>query len=184
MKILTLSTHDTQCGIATYNHSLMRELKAKGATVAVHPIDSSYLLADSEEEMLSFISCFIQRAKSFDAIVIQHEYGLLHGRFSLKVGQEMFSRLIDGIAALRKPTVVIFHSEPIALPIKKFFQERSSFKFELKGDLTVPHVSSPRFTEGTEGVSIWNMDYWIIRFGRLNILFRKPIYYPWQATAG
>lgn len=132
MKILTLSTHDTQCGIATYNHSLMCALKAKGATVEVHPIDSSYLLADSKEEMLSFISCFIQRAKSFDAIVIQHEHGLLHGRFSHKVGQEMFSRLIDGIAAIKKPTVVIFHSEPLALSKKKFFSREKFIQVRIK----------------------------------------------------
>jgi len=132
MRILTLSTHEVPCGIATYNESLMRALRNRGETVEVHPFDSGYLQSDSEEEMVRFLSRFIERARGFDAIIIQHEHGLLQGKFPHRVGQKMLSILLTGIAAIKKPTVVIFHSEPIPMNTKRFLSKKRIIEARIK----------------------------------------------------
>lgn len=124
MRVLTLSTHDTRCGIATYNDSLTSALRARGATVEVYPIDDGYLKAESEKEMETFISRFIEKAGGFDAVIVQHEHAILHGRHPHKVGQCMLSILLDGIAVIKKPSLIIFHSKPIPVSPKRILSRK------------------------------------------------------------
>ncbi|WP_048647176.1 glycosyltransferase [Nitratireductor soli] len=112
MKILALSTSGERCGIATYNAALVEALRNDGISVDVHPIDTATTRALSKQEMLHYFDPFLARLATYDALIIQHEYGLFGGRYSSGTAQKVFARTMAAIAASGKPTAIVFHSEP------------------------------------------------------------------------
>lgn len=112
MKILTLSTFGERCGIATYNDALMSALGRAGACVDVHAVETATARTRSKQGMLHHFDAFGAKIDAYDAIIIQHEYGLFGGRYTSGLAQKVFARLMSRVAAAGKPTAVIFHSEP------------------------------------------------------------------------
>jgi glycosyltransferase involved in cell wall biosynthesis len=112
VRILALSTHQEKCGIATYNDALMGALREQGHEVDVMPIVSAITRTKTKGDMLTHFDEVPARARNYDAVILQHEYGLFGGRHSSGFAQKVFSRVIDRLAQLGKPVAIVFHSEP------------------------------------------------------------------------
>ncbi|EKF16906.1 glycosyltransferase [Nitratireductor pacificus] len=129
MKILTLSTSGERCGIAAYNTELAEAMRSDGLTVDIHPIDSTAVRTLPERELSAYFKPFLARLEAYDALIIQHEYGLFGAQHSLVAAQRVFARVLAAVAASGKPTVVVFHAEPRTstrlLSRKRMYWERT-----------------------------------------------------------
>lgn len=112
MQILALSTFGERCGIATYNDALVQAIREKGHSVDIHPVDVTTARKLSVRELPHCFDDFEARLAGYDALVIQHEYGLFGGRFPSGVAQKVFAQVMKSVVAAGKPTAIIFHSEP------------------------------------------------------------------------
>jgi len=77
MRILFLSTHGLYCGISSYTKNLSDNLKKIGHETHIYEIpDKTSFQYYSKDEVKEFFDAFIAKAKEFDVVHIQHEYGL------------------------------------------------------------------------------------------------------------
>jgi polysaccharide biosynthesis protein PslF len=117
MSIGLLSTYPpTQCGLATFSAALRLHLDNPSRPVGVvrvvdHP-DSHpgrEVVAHLVNGSASSAAQAVRRLNQFDAVVIQHEYGIYGGADGRDV--------VDIVAALTVPTIIVFHTvlqEPTA----------------------------------------------------------------------
>jgi len=126
MKTLHLAPQKTTCGIATYTANLINGLKKycdkkffglpeykhwTNELVALPTRDELNFL--SEEELKNFFISFCKKARSFDAVHIQNEWGLFGDTgASLQDSLNNFTFLIENLLPLNKNVTVTFHSEP------------------------------------------------------------------------
>jgi len=114
MRIITLSTHQEKCGIATYNDALVAALRAQGHAADIHPIITSVARTKSKAELLSYFDDFLFAARSYDAVIIQHEFGLIGGKYPASTAHRVMSRMLGRLTKAGKPVAIIFHSGPEA----------------------------------------------------------------------
>ena len=112
MRVLSLSTQNEPCGIATYNDQLRAAFSSLGHQYDVFPIDIDRYQRLARVEIKSYFDPFIEQAANYDAIVLQHEYGLYDAGYSIKEAIKVFSSIVRSVSALNKPTLVFFHSDP------------------------------------------------------------------------
>lgn len=128
MNILSLSTFAERCGVATYNQALAGALRQAGASIRIHGVDVAAARKKSKREMLRYFDDVPGKLTACDAVLIQHEYGLFCGRHSSGLAQRVFARLMREVVRSRKPTAIIFHSEPRTsrriLSRRRFYWER------------------------------------------------------------
>ncbi len=119
MRILFISTHNVACGIADYNSSMMK------AASSSHDCDIE-VLPQNTPISKSELRKVADRARKYDAVVIQHEWSF--------VGYNTISRydatrfLLMSLRKNRIPTAIIMHSQFVDVPrsrgLMKYFGER------------------------------------------------------------
>lgn len=127
MHILILSTHREKCGIATYNDALVACLKSQGADVTIHAIDTQALKKKSRTDLLRSFATFLQRIDQYDAVIVQHEYGLFKGQFTSGTAQQVFFHLLEGITAAGVPAIIFCHTAPPPTGLNRLFSRRRRF---------------------------------------------------------
>lgn len=105
-----LSTYPpTQCGLATFSAALLEQLgRPAGAVGVVRVVDQAeshpgaevvaHLVNGSTDSAITAV----RHLNSFDAVVVQHEYGIYGGPDGCDV--------LDIVDALTVPTIVVFHT--------------------------------------------------------------------------
>ncbi len=109
-RVLVVSSWEETCGIATYSSNLVAELRRAGADVDVFALDrAGQVYMTRRERRVHLLRC-IEQARSADIVHVQHEFGL----FGLTPVESLrlTSRLLSQLRALRKPSIVTFHSLP------------------------------------------------------------------------
>lgn len=105
-----LSTYPpTQCGLATFNAALLGALRHAQSELAVVRVVDRVETHDDPEVVAHLVSGSRQSAReavarlnSYDAVVIQHEYGIYGGPDGGDV--------VDLVEALTVPKIVVFHT--------------------------------------------------------------------------
>jgi glycosyltransferase involved in cell wall biosynthesis len=110
MRILSLSSRGTLCGIAAYDAALKDAFEAKGHVYDVEPIDPASLANASVSELVRHFRRFPERAADYDAVVLQHEWGFFMGATGLRASYAAFSSILAGLRDTGKPIFVLFHS--------------------------------------------------------------------------
>ena len=112
MKVLHVSTWKTPCGIAGYTGDLVKALEAQGVTNDVHPLNEWGKKTPTDTQQ--HFDRVVARAADFDVVHIQHDFAFFYD-LTLGLGRSLvrFTRLLQSLAALQKPTVVTFHTEPV-----------------------------------------------------------------------
>jgi glycosyltransferase involved in cell wall biosynthesis len=110
MRILHLTTQGEPCGIADYDGRLRHHLIDAGHASEFHRIPQSEFDFSTRAEIVAFFDKFVEKARSYDAIVIEHEYGFFSGPFSLKFGLDNLSRVIEKLAG--RKIILISHTDP------------------------------------------------------------------------
>lgn len=105
-----LSTYPpTQCGLATFSAALTEHLNRPSGTAGVvrivdraesHP--GAEVAAQLVNGSASSVAAAVRRLNGFDAVVVQHEYGIYGGADGCDV--------IDIVAALTVPTIIVLHT--------------------------------------------------------------------------
>jgi glycosyltransferase involved in cell wall biosynthesis len=105
-----LSTYPpTQCGLATFSAALTDQLNRRPGTAGVvrivdrpesHPVAeiAAHLVTGSA----SSLAGAVRRLNRFDAVVVQHEYGIYGGPDG--------SDVLDVVAGLTAPTIIVLHT--------------------------------------------------------------------------
>jgi glycosyltransferase involved in cell wall biosynthesis len=147
MRILSLSTHEEPCGIATYNAQLRDAIVAAGHQYDVFSIDTERYLTRARGELVSHFAPFVDRCRAYDAIVLQHEYGIYSAGYSLKESLKVFSRVLREVAGLGKPILIFFHTDPPSFPsrhgiglLQRFSTARRSWRRILRVVGRSPHI--------------------------------------------
>ncbi|HOC29121.1 MAG TPA: hypothetical protein PKH40_05540 [Treponemataceae bacterium] len=115
-----------KCGIATFTHDLNEGLKAAGVLTVVIAINDGIARYDypddvglqiEQNEIASYINAaYYLNTNEFDAIILQHEFGIFGG----PDGQHV----IQLLRRLRIPVITTFHTildDPSDSTAKKFF---------------------------------------------------------------
>lgn len=105
-----LSTYPpTQCGLATFSAALGAELRRGPDEVGVvrvvdraEPHDGADVVAQLVNGSLSSAAEAVLRLDTYDAVLVQHEYGIYGGPDGCDV--------VDLVEALTTPTIVVFHT--------------------------------------------------------------------------
>lgn len=99
----------TECGLATFNAALRKELDAGTGTVGVvrvldapEPRVGTEVVAHLVNGSRRSTQEAVERLNAFDAVIIQHEYGIYGGPDGCDV--------LDLVAALTVPTIVVLHT--------------------------------------------------------------------------
>lgn len=106
------------CGIANYTQLLINHLRQLQPDwqLDVYPIDMAWMKQASREEIWQFFQDFCEKAKRYDKVHIQNEFGLLAGNHGTAFANEMTARMLE---VLPKGKVVLtLHTTPGV-----FFQE-------------------------------------------------------------
>jgi glycosyltransferase involved in cell wall biosynthesis len=112
-----LSTYPpTQCGLATFSAALTEQLNQSPGTAGVVRIvdqperrSGGEIAAHLVNGSASSVAAAVRRLNGFEAVVIQHEYGIYGGPDGCDV--------IDIVAGLTAPTIIVLHTvlqEPTA----------------------------------------------------------------------
>jgi glycosyltransferase involved in cell wall biosynthesis len=109
MSILFLATHNVQCGIATYTEQLRNALDQDSDIVSLPSKDQ----VKSGKSLEHAIDDFVERAKSYDVVHIQHEHGLFYGTGDEFDAMKNFGKLLSELAKIKTQTFVTFHSDPV-----------------------------------------------------------------------
>jgi glycosyltransferase involved in cell wall biosynthesis len=105
-----LSTYPpTQCGLATFSAALLEHVKRPtGAVGVVRVVDQpeshpgSEVVAHLVNGSTDSAKSAVRHLNSFDAVVVQHEYGIFGGPDGCDV--------LDIVEALTVPTIIVFHT--------------------------------------------------------------------------
>jgi glycosyltransferase involved in cell wall biosynthesis len=105
-----LSTYPpTQCGLATFSAALTDQLNRPPGTAGVvrivdqpEPPPTGEVAAHLVTGSASSLAAAVRRLNGFDAVVVQHEYGIYGGPDGADV--------IDVVAGLTVPTIVVLHT--------------------------------------------------------------------------
>jgi glycosyltransferase involved in cell wall biosynthesis len=105
-----LSTYPpTQCGLATFSAALTDQLNRPAGTAGVvrivdrpEPVPAAEVAANLVTGSASSTAAAVRRLNGFDAVVVQHEYGIYGGPDG--------SDVIDIVAALTVPTIIVLHT--------------------------------------------------------------------------
>jgi glycosyltransferase involved in cell wall biosynthesis len=108
--IALLSTYPpTQCGLATFSAALREHLvRPTGAVGIVRVVDQpeshpgAEVVAHLVNGSADSANCAVRRLNSYDAVVVQHEYGIYGGPDGVDV--------LDIVEALTVPTIIVFHT--------------------------------------------------------------------------
>jgi glycosyltransferase involved in cell wall biosynthesis len=99
----------TECGLATFNAALRKELDAGSGTVGVvrvldapEPVVGREVVGHLVNGSLASAREAVERLNGFDAVVVQHEYGIYGGEDGVDV--------LDLVAALTVPSIVVLHT--------------------------------------------------------------------------
>jgi len=128
MRILTISSAGEQCGIATYNEALVQGFRTLGSDVENFRLFTASGDMTPQSRLLNHFDSLVPDIKSFDGVVIQHEYGLFGGCYSVGFAQKVFHRLLKIIEKSGRPAAIIFHTDPVIssrfLSSKRIYWER------------------------------------------------------------
>jgi len=105
-----LSTYPpTQCGLATFSAALTDQLNRPAGTAGVvrivdrpERVPAAEVAANLVTGSASSTAAAVRRLNGFDAVVVQHEYGIYGGPDG--------SDVIDIVAALTVPTIIVLHT--------------------------------------------------------------------------
>ena len=104
-----------ECGIATYSHDLIKALHNKfrksfsikvcalepGVSGTVYPLEVGYLLDTTDSSKYSEMSRTINKDKSIDVVLIEHEFGFF---------ERNEISFLEFLNAIVKPVIVCFHT--------------------------------------------------------------------------
>ena len=115
MKVLHLAPGGELCGIATYTTNLMGHFKEKCNHTLFEIPPKLEISRLNEREILSFFDDFLNKAKDYDVIHIQNEYGLFCGSHPLSFGLKVYYKILLGLKKNKKKCFTTLHSEPVFL---------------------------------------------------------------------
>ena len=127
LRILKLTTYNCTCGIATYSHNLVSGLSANKCEVDVHLLpERKDLLHHTDEQFTVLLDQFINKAirLKYDAVHIQHEYGLFMGGDEMSDSIIRFGYLLRKLNEVKLKTVVTFHTGP-----EIFYEDSNMWRF-------------------------------------------------------
>ena len=105
-----LSTYPpTQCGLATFSAALVQHLRRAAGSVGVVRVVDDPVLGHDRDVVAHMVNgspdsagAAVRRLNGFDAVVIQHEYGIYGGSDGIDV--------LPIVDALTVPTVIVLHT--------------------------------------------------------------------------
>ena len=115
MRIALVSTWNADCGIATYTRALRDQLLALGVECDVLAVDRRDVKYLARRELRPYFDAIAERAEGYDAIHVQHEYGIFGGTHALPVSVSVTRRFLSRLARYGVPVLTTFHTEPIDL---------------------------------------------------------------------
>ncbi|MFO0859032.1 MAG: glycosyltransferase [Phycisphaerales bacterium] len=114
IRVLHLSSWKTRCGIADYCANFVNALEAAGVESDVFALNRENTRFLTDPEMKALVGQFLEKARDFDVVHIQHEFGLFVGSGRLSNSIRVFRQFLKGLRSMGKPVVVTFHTEPFA----------------------------------------------------------------------
>lgn len=115
LRVLKLTTYDCSCGIATYAQNLVSGLSSIGCEVEVYPLPERKDLVDfDDDDITEILDRFVDKAirYRYDAVHIQHEYGLFMGGGEMADSIIRFGYLLKRLNKAKVRTIVTFHTGP------------------------------------------------------------------------
>jgi len=105
-----LSTYPpTQCGLATFSAALVQHLRRAAGSVGVVRVVDDPVLGHDRDVVAHLVNGFpdsagaaVRRLNGFDAVVVQHEYGIYGGSDGIDV--------LPILDALTVPTIIVLHT--------------------------------------------------------------------------
>lgn len=139
MRILLLSTTGAYCGISTYTKNLAKNLEKVWDEPCVHSIpdkiDFQYF---SSDEVFRFFDDFSKKARDYDVVHIQHEFGIYEAGKGYFFGVKVFARLLRRLRTQGIPVIVTFHSEPLSHRSEPLYTWRGLDQFVRSALLMIP----------------------------------------------
>ena len=112
LRVLHMSSSGKICGIATYATNLIKHFDDECVHDFFPIIDKMVLVDYSKSKIIDFFDSFIEKAKDYDVIHIQNEFGLFNGPFGLDFSMKVFYRILSKLKKLNKKVFITYHSEP------------------------------------------------------------------------
>jgi len=107
MRVLNLTTHDEACGIAKYQESFIDGLARRGHTEVesvIFDVSPNRIRPMGQAEYEATMQRFLEEAKGFDLVHVQHEFGFF--------SRDELVRVVDGVHALGKRVAFTVHTSP------------------------------------------------------------------------
>ena len=127
LRVLHMSSSGKICGIATYATNLIKHFDDECVHDFFPIIDKMVLVDYSKSKIIDFFDSFIEKAKDYDVIHIQNEFGLFNGPFGLDFSMKVFYRMLSKLKKLNKKVFITYHSEP------SFLKSLGILNFEHRG---------------------------------------------------
>ena len=125
MRILHLTTQGEPCGIGDYDSKLRQNLAASGHISEFYRIPLSDFAFATKKDISEFFGRFVAHAKTYDAVIIEHEYGFFSGPHSLRFGLEILSKVLNALASQK--VILISHTDPSLIKMTRRKTLRSLF---------------------------------------------------------
>ncbi|MGH7244134.1 MAG: glycosyltransferase [Phycisphaerales bacterium] len=126
LRVLHASSWKTTCGIADYCANLVQSLESVGIQSEIFRLNPEQTRDRNSQELFELMDEFVDRAKQFDIVHVQHEFGLFMGKGLFHESFPVLGRALDGLRAANIPVVITFHTEPLQnLPYPPFAIRRS-----------------------------------------------------------
>ena len=130
-KVLHLCSGGHICGIATYTNNLLKHFD-DSCIHDFHEVPKKSVLSDlSKRQMMRVFDDFLERAKDYDAVHIQNEFGFFNGKFGLDFAQKVFYKILKNLKKNKIKTFTTYHSEPIFYKALGFlnFENKNSVRY-------------------------------------------------------
>ncbi|HVE76704.1 MAG TPA: glycosyltransferase [Actinomycetota bacterium] len=111
-RILQVSTWNTPCGIATYTADLIRALSDQGVECDVEAIDRALVATLARKELRQYFEDMASRAKGYDIVHVQHEFGFFSGSYGMPESIDAFASFLTRLRRYAPKVAVTFHSLP------------------------------------------------------------------------
>jgi glycosyltransferase involved in cell wall biosynthesis len=125
MRILHLTTQGEPCGIGDYDSKLRHNLAACGHISEFYRIPLSEFAFATKNDISQFFDKFVAHARSYDAVIIEHEYGFFSGPHSLRFGLETLSKVLHALSSHK--VILISHTDPSLIKMTRRRTLRSLF---------------------------------------------------------
>jgi len=133
LRVLHYTTWQEKCGIAGYAASLVDSLSKRDIHNEVFPLDRGSFKYFSVAEVRNHLVAFLNVARDFDLIHIQHEFSFFGNTGDFHESNANFFWMLDRLREANKPAVVTFHTEPFFVPPRVPFRQRVRRVLTFKG---------------------------------------------------